>query len=135
MQVFVYTVVTADNKVQYVTADSIKGVLEVVDEDEAPIVNIFRCSQVTEGGVSQAAKVNAEVSPAVAFTTGCRAYPSIPVETMQGKTVTLSASVAPGWKFEGWYVGSTKAADTPQATIVNQYAGDVAYIAKFTPVA
>ena len=135
MQVFVYTVVTADNKVQYVTADSIKGVLEVVDEDEAPIVNIFRCSQITEGGVSHAAKVNAEVSPAVAFTTGCRAYPSIPVDTMQGKPVTLSASIAPGWKFDGWYVGTTKVADTPQATIINQYEGEVVYTAKFSPVA
>lgn len=135
MQVYVYTVVTANDKVRYVTADSIKGVLEVVDEEETPIINIFRSTQVTEGSVSKPAEVRAEVSPAVAFTTGCRAYPSIPVSTMQGKNITLSASVSSGWKFDGWFVGTTKVADSLQATVVNQFEGEVVYTAKFSPVA
>lgn len=135
MQTYEYLVVTADNKIQRVVADSIKGVLEAVDEDEVPIINIFRNVEITQGGVSEKATIAASVFPAIAFETGCRAYPSIPVETAQGKQITLCAVHLPGWKFDGWFVGETQVATSEQATIINQYAGEVTYTAHFSPVA
>ena len=128
-----YLVVTSDNKVQRIIADSIKGVLEAVDESVTPIINVFRNNEVTAGGVYEKALVKAEVSPAVAFDTGCRAYPNIPVETKQGQQIVLSATCMPGWKFEGWFVGDTQVATTMQAVILNNEAGEVTYTAKFTP--
>lgn len=135
METYEYVVVTADNKVRRIVADSIKGVLEAYDEsvEESPIVNIFRNNAITQGGVSEKAVIHAEVYPPVAVVTGCRAYPSIPVETMQGSAITLCAITKEGWKFDGWFVGDTQVATTEQATIINTYAGKITYQARFTP--
>jgi uncharacterized repeat protein (TIGR02543 family) len=135
MQTYEYLVVTADNKIQRVVADSIKGVLEAVDEESVPIINIFRNVEITQGGVSEKATVGTAVHPTTAFETGCRAYPNIPVQTAQGKQITLSAVHLPGWKFDGWFVGDTQVATTEQATILNQFAGEVTYVAHFSPSA
>ena len=103
MEKYEYFVATADGKSYRVIADSIKGVLAAVDEEKSPIINIFRNVAVSEGNVSEPAKISARVLPAVAFDTGCRAFPVLPVDTMQGKAVTLCANTARGWKFSGWY--------------------------------
>lgn len=133
MQTYEYIVVTADNKIQRVIADSVRGVLEAVDEEESPIVNIFRNNAVSQGGVSHNALVSAIVEPVIAYETGCRAYPNIPVETMQGKQITISAVASKGWKFDGWFVGDNQVATSPQATIANVYEGEVFYKARFSP--
>ena len=80
MQKYEYLVVTADGKSQRVVADNIKGVLAAIDEDETPVINIFRNVAVSEGNVSEPAKVRAIVLPGVAFDTGCRAFPVLPVD-------------------------------------------------------
>lgn len=135
MQTYEYIVVTADNKIQRIISDSIRGVLEAYDEsvEESPIINIFRNNAVTEGGVSHSALVSAIVEPKIAYDTGCRAYPNIPVETMQGRQIVLSAVASNGWKFDGWFVGDTQVATTPQAVIANAYEGEVFYKARFSP--
>ena len=135
MQTYDYLVVTSDNKVQHVLADSIKGVLDAVDESVTPIVNIFRNIEMTQGGTSEKALIKAEVQPEVAFTTGCRAYPAIPVQSKQGQQIVLSAVTKPGWKFTGWFVGETQVGTTEQAVLINQEAGEVTYTARFTPSA
>lgn len=133
MQTYEYVVVTADNKIQRIVADSIKGVLEAVDEEAQPILNIFRNNELTTGGVSEKATISTKVSPEIAYATGCRAYPSIPVETAQGKQIVLSTAHPAGWKFEGWFVKGTQVATTEQAVLTAQYAGDVVYEAHFSP--
>ena len=135
MQTYEYVVVTADNKIRRVIADSVKGVLEAYDEsvEESPIINIFRNVEITKGGVSKEARISAAVEPRVAYDTGCRAYPDIPVETMPGKGIVLSAVAAKGWKFDGWFVGDTQVATTLQASIINTYEGEVLYKARFSP--
>ena len=135
METYEYVVVTADGKIRRIIADSIKGVLEAYDEsvEESPIVNIFRNNPVSQGGVSHEALVKAVVEPVVAYETGCRAYPNIPVETMQGREIVLSAVASKGWKFDGWFVGDTQVATTTQAVIINTYEGEVFYKARFSP--
>lgn len=135
MQKYEYLITTTEHKSVRIVADSIKGVLEAIDEEETPILNIFRNVPVAEGGTSSPAVIHAEVFPPVAQSTGCKAFPTIPVDSAQGKLITLSASMSTGWKFEGWFVGEKKVANTLQATIVNQEAGTVAYVAKFLPAA
>lgn len=131
MEKYEYLVVTSDGKSQRVVADSIKGVLAAVDEEETPIVNIFRNVPISEGSVSKPLTYRAIVSPMVAFDTGCRAFPSLPVDTCQGKAITLCATSSRGWKFAGWYVGDKKVSDSIQATITAEEAGDVLYEARF----
>lgn len=134
MEKYEYLVATTDGKAQRVVADSIKGVLAAVDEEESPIINIFRNVPISEGTVSKPAKVSAKVVPAVAFDTGCRAYPVLPVDTMQGKAVTLCASTARGWKFSGWYTPDGKVVSVDvQATILVENAGETVYEARFYP--
>lgn len=134
MEKYEYLVVTVDGKSHRIVADSIKGVLAAVDEDETPIANIFRNVPISEGTVSKPARVSARVLPAVAFDTGCRAYPVLPVDTMQGKAVTLCANAARGWKFEGWFNprGEFISSDI-QATIIVEEAGETVYEARFYP--
>ena len=134
MEKYEYLVVTTDGKSHRIVADSIKGVLAAVDEDETPIANIFRNVSISEGTVAKPAKVSAKVLPAVAFYTGCRTYPVLPVDTMQGKAVTLSAYAARGWKFSGWYTPDGKIVSTDvQATILVENAGETVYEARFYP--
>lgn len=134
MEKYEYFVATADGKSYRVIADSIKGVLAAVDEEKSPIINIFRNVAVSEGNVSEPAKISARVLPAVAFDTGCRAFPVLPVDTMQGKAVTLCANAARGWKFSGWYTPDGKIVSTDiQATIIVENAGETVYEARFYP--
>lgn len=129
-----YLVVTTDGKSHRIVADSIKGVLAAIDEDETPIANIFRNVPVSEGTVSEPATVRAKVLPDVAYATGCMAYPVLPVETMQGKAVTLCANTARGWKFSGWYTPDGKVISLDiQATILVENAGETVYEARFYP--
>lgn len=134
MEKYEYLVVTTDGKSHRIVADSIKGVLATVDEDETPIANIFRNVSISEGTVSKPAKIRAVALPGVAFDTGCRAFPVLPVDTMQGKAVTLCANVARGWKFEGWFDPRGKLVSTDiQATILVEDAGETVYEARFYP--
>lgn len=133
MEKYEYFVATADGKSYRVIADSIKGVLAAVDEEKSPIINIFRNVAVSEGNVSKPAKISAFVFPDVAFDTGCRAFPVLPVDTMQGKAVTLCANTSKGWKFEGWYCGDKKVSDDVQATVIVENEGTVLYKANFVP--
>jgi hypothetical protein len=134
MEKYEYLVVTANGESRRIVADSIKGVLAVIDEDETPVINIFRNVPISEGTVSKPARVSAKVVPAVAFETGCRAFPAIPVDTMQGKAAVLCADVAKGWKFSGWYTpdGKVVSVDT-QATVLVEKAGETVYEARFYP--
>lgn len=132
MEKYEYLVVTTDGKSHRIVADSIKGVLAAVDEEETPIVNIFRNVSISEGTVAKPAKVRVKVSPDVAFTTGCRAFPVIPLDTMQGKAIVLSAMASNGWKFLGWYNSKGEVLSTElQASILVEEAGDVTYEARF----
>lgn len=134
MEKYEYLVVTTDGKSHRIVADSIKGVLAAVDEDETPIANIFRNVPISEGTVAKPAKIRAVALPGVAFDTGCRAFPVLPVNTMQGKAVTLCANVARGWKFEGWFDPRGKLVSTDiQATILVEDAGETVYEARFYP--
>lgn len=134
MNKYEYLVVTTDGQSHRVVADSIKGVLAAVDEEETPIVNIFRNVSISEGTVSEPATVSTKVLPAVAYTTGCRAFPILPVSTMQGKAVVLSAVEANGWKFSGWYKPDGKVISTElQATVLVEEAGENVYEARFYP--
>lgn len=134
MNKYEYLVVTTDGQSHRVVADSIKGVLAAVDEEETPIVNIFRNVSISEGTVSEPATVSTKVLPAVAYTTGCRAFPILPVSTMQGKAVVLSAVEANGWKFSGWYTPDGKVISTElQATVLVEEAGENVYEARFYP--
>ena len=134
MEKYEYLVVTTDGKSHRIVADSIKGVLAAIDEEETPIANIFRNVSISEGNVSKPAKIRAMVLPAVAFDTGCRAFPVLPVDTMQGKAVTLCTNTARGWKFSGWYTPDGKVVSTDvQATIIVENAGETVYEARFYP--
>ena len=134
MQTYEYIVVTADNKVKRVVADCVANVLKVLDdEEENPIINIFRDSTIIEGGVYEDATIQAEVTPPIALETGCRAFPNIPVETKQGRAITLCAVVAPGWKLDGWYSNGKELGNTTQLTTIVQDAGTVIYTARFVP--
>lgn len=134
MEKYEYLVVTTDGKSHRIVADSIKGVLAAIDEEETPIANIFRNVSISEGTVSKPAKVSTRVLPVVAFDTGCRSFPVLPVSTMQGKAVTLGAEVAHGWKFSGWYTPDGKVVSTDiQATILVEEAGETVYEARFYP--
>jgi hypothetical protein len=134
MNKYEYLVVTTDGKSHRIVADSIKGVLAAVDEEETPIANIFRNVPISEGTVSEPATVSAKVLPAVAYTTGCRAFPALPVNTVQGKTIVLSAVAANGWKFSGWYTSDGKVISTEiQATVLVEKAGENIYEARFDP--
>lgn len=129
-----YLVVTTDGKSHRIVADSIKGVLAAVDEDETPIANIFRNVPISEGTVSEPATISTRVLPAVAYTTGCRAFPVLPVDTVQGKPVVLSAVTANGWKFSGWYTPDGKIISTEiQATVLVEEAGENVVEARFYP--
>lgn len=132
MEKYEYLVVTTDGKSHRIVADSIKGVLAAVDEDETPIANIFRNVSISEGTVSEPATVSTKVLPTVAYATGCRAFPVLPVDTVQGKAVVLSAVVANGWKFSGWYTPDGKIISTEiQATVLVEKAGENIYEARF----
>jgi hypothetical protein len=132
MDKYEYLVVTTDGKSHRIVADSIKGVLAAVDEEETPIANIFRNVSISEGTVSEPATVSAKVLPAVAYATGCRAFPVLPVDTVQGKTIVLSAVTANGWKFSGWYTPDGKVISTElQATVLVEKAGENMYEARF----
>jgi hypothetical protein len=134
MNKYEYIVITTDGQSHRVIADSLKGVLAAVDEEETPIVNIFRNVPISEGTVSEPATVSTKVLPAVAYTTGCRAFPILPVSTMQGKAVVLSAVEANGWKFSGWYTPDGKVISTElQATVLVEEAGENVYEARFYP--
>lgn len=133
MEKYEYLVVTTDGKSHRIVADSIKGVLAAVDEEETPIANIFRNVSISEGTVSKPATIKAAVSPEIAFETGCRAFPVLPVDTLQGKAITLCGSTAHGWKFDGWYLNEKKVSDNIQATVIVEEAGELTYTAKFTP--
>lgn len=134
MDKYEYLVVTTDGKSHRIVADSIKGVLAAVDEEETPIANIFRNVSISEGTVSEPATVSAKVLPAVAYATGCRAFPVLPVNTVQGKTIVLSAVAANGWKFSGWFTPDGKVISTEiQATVLVEKAGENIYEARFDP--
>lgn len=133
METYEYIVVTADGNMQRIIADNIKGVMEAIDEDESPVVNIFRNSNVKQGGVYKDAVVSAEAYPPPAVCTGCKAYPMIPVQTKQGEAVVLIASPAEGWKLEGWYCKDKLIGTDTQLTTVVVDEGDVVYTARFTP--
>lgn len=133
MQTYEYIVITADNKMQRIIADSIKGVMEAVDEDESPVINIFRNNAVTEGRTYNNATVRTEVYPPPAAATGCRAYPVLPVNTRQGQAVVLSASIPAGWKLEGWYCKDKLVGTDVQLTTIVEDDGDVVYTARFIP--
>ncbi len=134
MEKYEYLVVTTDGKSHRIVADSIKGVLAAVDEEETPIANIFRNVSISEGTVAEPATVSAKVLPAVAYTTGCRAFPVLPVDTVQGKAVVLSAVYANGWKFSGWFTPDGKVISTElQATVLVEKAGENIYEARFDP--
>lgn len=133
MQTYEYIVVTADNKIQRIIADSIKGVLEAVDEDENAIINIFRNNAVTEGGTYKDAVVRAEAYPPSAVLTGCKAYPMLPVKTKQGEAAVLCVSTAPGWKLDGWYCKDKLVGTDEQLTVIVEDEGDVVYTARFSP--
>lgn len=134
MDKYEYLVVTTDGKSHRIVADSIKGVLAAIDEEETPIANIFRNVAVSEGTVSAPATVKTAVLPEVAYDTGCKAFPVLPVDTMQGKAVTLCAYTAHGWKFSGWYTPDGKVVSTnEQAIILVEKAGENIYEARFYP--
>lgn len=133
MQKYEYLVVTADGKSQRVVADNIKGVLAAIDEDETPVINIFRNVSISEGDVHEAATVCAKVFPQVAYDTGCRTYPVLPVLTRQGKFITLSCQKANGWKFDGWYCENDFISKDVQATVAVADKGEVIYTARFSP--
>lgn len=133
MQTYEFIVVTTDNKIQRIIAGNIKGVLEAVDEDESPIVNIFRNNSVTQGGTYQEAVISTEVYPAPAVVTGCKAYPMLPVKTKQGEAIVLNANPTPGWKLEGWYCGDKLIGTEEQLTTIVTDAGNVIYTARFVP--
>ena len=133
MQVYEYIVVTADNKIQRIIADSIKGVLDAVDENESAIINIFRNHDITEGGTYGDAIVTTEVYPPAAAATGCRAYPTFPVKTKKGESAVLCASVPAGWKLDGWYCNDKLVGTDEQLTVIVEDEGDVLYTARFTP--
>ena len=129
-----YLVVTTDGQSHRIVADSIKGVLSAIDEEKTPIANIFRNVSISEGTVSQPATISAKVVPPVAYATGCRAFPVLPVATVQGKAVVLSAVVANGWKFSGWYTPDGKVISTEiQATVLVEEAGETVFEARFYP--
>lgn len=133
-QSYEYLVVTTDHKSLRIIADSIKGVLDAIDEEQTPILNIFRNVPVSEGSRSEEAVIHTKVIPAVAAETGCYAFPSMPVRTQQGKAITLAVTVPRGWKFSGWYdPDGTVIATEPQSTILVHKAGDVVYEARFYP--
>lgn len=132
-QMYEYLVVTTDHKSYRIAADSIKGVLAAIDEEETPILNIFRSNAISEGNRSLPARVSVKVSPDVAADTGCRAFPAIPVDTQQGKPIVLSAVLEEGWQFDGWYCGDKLTATSLQAMIIVENAGDVVYEARFSP--
>lgn len=131
-QLYEYLVVTTDHKSYRIAAEDIKGVLSAVDEEETPILNIFRSNAISEGNRSLPARVSIKVTPNVAFDTGCRAFPAIPVDTQQGKAIVLSAVLEEGWKFDGWYCNDKLAATSLQATVIVENAGDVVYEARFS---
>lgn len=131
-QMYEYLVVTIDHKSYRIAADSIKGVLAAIDEEETPILNIFRSNAISEGNRSLPARVSVKATPNVAVDTGCRAFPSIPVDTQQGKALVLSAVVTEGWKFEGWYCDDKLVATSLQATVIVEKAGDVTYEGRFS---
>lgn len=134
MDKYEYLVVTTDGQSHRIVADSIKGVLAAIDEEKTPIANIFRNVPISEGTVSQPATISTKVLPAVAYTTGCRAFPVLPVATVQGKAVVLSAVVANGWKFSGWYTPDGKVISTEiQATVLVEEAGETVFEARFYP--
>ena len=133
MQTYEYIVVTADNKIQRIIADSIKGVLEAVDEDESAVVNIFRNNSVLQGGTYGTAMVRAEAYPPSAVLTGCKAYPMLPVKTKQGEAAVLCASAPAGWKLEGWFCKDKLVGNDEQLTVIVEDEGDVVYTARFTP--
>ena len=133
METYEYIVVTADNKTQRIIADNIKGVMEAINEDESPVINIFRNGGVYTGGTYEKAVVSAEVYPPSAAMTGCKAYPMLPVTTKQGENVVLSCWVPDGWKLEGWYCKGKLVGTDTQLTTVVQDKGDVIYTARFTP--
>lgn len=134
MDKYEYLVVTTDGKSHRIVADSIKGVLTAIDEEETPIANIFRNVAISEGTVSAPATVKATVLPKVAYDTGCKAFPVLPVNTMQGKAVTLCAHTAHGWKLSGWYTPDGKVVSTDeQAVVFVEKAGENIYEARFYP--
>ena len=133
MQTYEYIVVTADNKIQRIIADSIKGVMEAIDEDESPVINIFRNNSVSTGGTYEKATVSATVYPPAAAATGCRAYPMLPVDTRQGEAVVLSCNAPEGWKLEGWYCKDEFIGTDEQTTAIVKDKGEVVYTARFTP--
>ena len=134
MEKYEYLVVTTDGQSHRIVADSIKGVLAAVDEDKTPIANIFRNVSISEGTVSEPATISTKVIPPVAYATGCRAFPVLPVNTMQGKAVVLSAVTANGWKFSGWYTPDGKAISVEaQASILVENARETVYEARFYP--
>ena len=133
MQTYEFIVVTADGQMQRIIADNIKGVLEAVDEDTSPIINIFRNTSVTEGGKYASATVTAEAYPPPAVLTGCKAYPMFPVQTKQGEAVVLSASASAGWKLEGWYLKEKLVGTATQLTVIAEDAGENIYTARFIP--
>jgi hypothetical protein len=134
MEKYEYLVVTTDGKSHRIVADSIKGVLSAIDEEETPIANIFRNVPISEGTVAEPATVSTKVLPSVAYDTGCRAFPALPVDTMQGKAVVLGVITANGWKFSGWYTPDGKVISTElQATVLVEKAGENVYEARFYP--
>ena len=133
MQTYEFIVVTADNKIQRVIADNIIGVMEAIDEDESPVINIFRNNSVSTGGTYQEAVIRAEAFPPPAVCTGCKAYPMLPVKTKQGEAVVLIASVSDGWKLDGWYCNDELVGTDTQLTTVVKDAGEVVYTARFSP--
>lgn len=133
MQTYEYIVVTADNKMQRIISDSIKGVLEAIDEDVSPVINIFRANAVTTGATYDKATVRAEAYPPPAVLTGCKAYPMLPVTTKQGESVVLCASAPDGWKLEGWYCKEKLVGTSEQLSVMVEDAGENVYTARFVP--
>lgn len=66
-----------------------------------------------------------EVVDSTAYASGCRAYPEHGGQVKAGDTVFLSAVVAEGYNFTGWYQGATKLSDDAETAIVVESASPV----------
>ena len=133
MQLYDFTVVFADHTLKRVVAENIAGVIEKINEDENPAINIFRNYEVSQLEGREDAVVSTFVSPAVAVSTGCKAFPASPVECRQQDSVTLSVHCAKGWKFTGWELDGNIVSEKEQSTIIIEKPGKNRFVATFKP--
>lgn len=133
MKLYDFTVVFADHTLKRVVAENIAGVLEKINEDENPAINIFRNYEVSQLEGREAAVVSTFVTPSVAIDTGCRAFPASPVECRQQDGVTLSVHCAKGWKFTGWELDGRVVSEKEQTTVIVEKPGENRFVATFKP--